>query len=104
METTPAVTLPAEDFDYIVVGGGTAGVVCACRLSENPENRVLVLEAGGNQLANPMINIPAMWTAILGQEEVDWVFLTAPQVGGWYIQLQTEKLSFLFLSNVYVDE
>ncbi|TVY68843.1 Dehydrogenase citC [Lachnellula suecica] len=67
-----------DDFDYIIIGGGTAGIVVATRLTENPETRVLVLEAGENQLANPMINIPAMWTAILGSE-VDWAFLTTPQ-------------------------
>src|SRR5215216_2100903 len=36
------------DFDYIVVGAGTAGCIMANRLSADPKNRVLVLEAGGN--------------------------------------------------------
>jgi len=78
MDST-SVTLPIDTFDYVVIGGGAAGLVVACRLTENHENRVLVLEAGGNQPANPMINIPAMWTAILGQE-VDWAFLTSSYV------------------------
>ena len=36
------------DFDYIVVGAGTAGCIMANRLSADPKNRVLILEAGGN--------------------------------------------------------
>ena len=36
------------DFDYIIVGAGTAGCIVANRLSANPKNRVLILEAGGS--------------------------------------------------------
>ena len=74
--------LPAEGttFDFIIVGGGTSGLVVASRLSENPKHSILVLEAGHNQLENEMINTPAMWTAILGSPDVDWAFLTTPQV------------------------
>ena len=83
MAAPTATTLPAEGFDYVVIGGGTAGLVVATRLTEDPNVRVLVLEAGENQLANPMINIPAMWTSILGSE-VDYAFLTTPQVSSPY--------------------
>jgi choline dehydrogenase len=46
-----------EDFDYIIVGAGAAGCVLASRLSENPENQVLLLEHGGRD-TNPMLHIP----------------------------------------------
>ncbi|KAF7946076.1 uncharacterized protein EAE97_005114 [Botrytis byssoidea] len=66
-------------YDFSVVGGGTSGLVVANRLSENPEIQVLVLEAGGNYLDNPQINIPALWPSLLGTE-LDWAFKTVPQV------------------------
>ena len=42
-------------FDYVIIGGGTAGLVLAARLSEDPTKSVLVLEAGGAHLGDPMI-------------------------------------------------
>ncbi|MDQ0382810.1 GMC family oxidoreductase [Amycolatopsis thermophila] len=46
-----------QEWDYIVVGAGSAGCVLADRLSESPDNRVLVLEAGGSDL-HPMVQLP----------------------------------------------
>jgi len=59
----PALTTTAEAFlrhnyDYIVVGGGTAGLVVAARLTENPDVTVGVLEAGQNHLGDPLIDTP----------------------------------------------
>jgi len=68
-----------EIFDFIIIGGGTSGLVVAARLSEDPEIEVLVLEAGGNHLDNPRINIPALWPSLLGTE-LDWAFCSVPQV------------------------
>ena len=76
INTASILALSADTSDYIVVDGGTAGLVVASRLTENVENSVLVSEARINQLVNHIINIPAMWTAILGQEDIDWAFVT----------------------------
>jgi choline dehydrogenase len=66
-----------EQFDYVIVGGGTAGSVLANRLSEDPDTRVLVLEAGGSFVpAN--VDIAPLWYTLLGSE-VDWGYQTVPQ-------------------------
>ncbi|PLW12555.1 hypothetical protein PCANC_18144 [Puccinia coronata f. sp. avenae] len=72
-------TMP-EMFDYIVVGGGTAGMAVASRLSEDPSLSVLVLEAGGTGINNTGISIPGLVGTTLGTD-VDWKYSTIPQVG-----------------------
>lgn len=69
-----------DSFDYVIIGGGTAGLVLASRLSEDPNVQVLVLEAGADLGADPRVNIPAMWVQLAGTE-ADWNFKTTPQVG-----------------------
>ncbi|KAE9378239.1 GMC oxidoreductase [Stipitochalara longipes BDJ] len=66
-------------FDYVIVGGGSAGLVLAARLTENPAVQVVVLEAGEKRLDDPNINIPGLMTELYGDEEYDWRFKTAPQ-------------------------
>lgn len=68
----------AGSFDYVIVGGGAAGLVLATRLTEEPEVQVLVLEAGEDLTADPRVNVPAMWTQLCGSS-ADWRFKTSPQ-------------------------
>ena len=68
------------DFDYIVVGAGTAGCIVANRLSANPANRVLILEAGGSD--NWIwFHIPVGYLFAIGNPRSDWMFRTEPEAG-----------------------
>ena len=64
-------------YDYIIIGAGSAGCVLANRLSANPQNKVLLLEAGGPD-RKLEIHIPAGYAKLHGSE-VDWGFETEPQ-------------------------
>ncbi|PWY82101.1 oxidoreductase [Aspergillus heteromorphus CBS 117.55] len=66
--------------DYIIIGGGTAGLVVANRLAENPNIEVLVLEAGPDRTSEGRVQDPAAWPTLTGSD-VDWQFQTVPQPG-----------------------
>ena len=67
-------------FDYIIVGGGSAGSVLANRLTEDPHTRVLVLEAGRSDWrVDPFIHMPAALTFPIGSPLYDWRYESEPE-------------------------
>ncbi|XP_052738928.1 glucose dehydrogenase [FAD, quinone] [Bicyclus anynana] len=69
--------VPDDSYDFVVVGGGTGGAVVAARLSENPQWKVLLIEAGGDE---PIASsVPSFVTSYWGQNETDWDYRTVPQ-------------------------
>lgn len=65
-------------FDYIVVGGGSAGCVVAARLSEDPNNRVLLLEAGG-QDDHVFLKMPLAFLKAMPDPRFNWTYWTQPE-------------------------
>ena len=68
----------AADYDYVIAGAGSAGCVLANRLTEDPEVRVLILEAGPRDL-NPYIHMPAGVYKVWKDPRINWNYASAPQ-------------------------
>lgn len=66
--------------DYIVIGAGSAGCVLANRLSADPNNKVILLEAGGRD-TNPWIHIPVGYFKTIHNPALDWCYKTEPDAG-----------------------
>ena len=69
-----------HEFDYVVIGAGSAGCLMANRLSANPNNRVLLLEAGKKDNYH-WIHIPVGYLYCIGNPRTDWLFKTQPDAG-----------------------
>lgn len=69
-----------KTFDYVIIGGGSAGCVLASRLSENTDISVCLLEAGPKD-KSPFIHMPLGFASLGAGHEVNWGFETVPQPG-----------------------
>jgi choline dehydrogenase len=68
----------ADSFDFIVIGAGSAGCALANRLTEDPANRVLLLEAGGRD-TNPWLHIPVGYYRTMFHPRLNWGYQTEPE-------------------------
>ncbi len=74
------MNLATEQFDYIIIGGGTAGCLLANRLSANASKRVLMIEAGRKDDYH-WIHVPVGYLYCIGNPRTDWLYQTEPDAG-----------------------
>jgi choline dehydrogenase-like flavoprotein len=75
-----AESFASRHYDFLVVGGGTAGLALAARLSEETSFTIGILEAGQPHLNDSKILTPGLCGTLSGDPEYDWKFMTTPQV------------------------
>ena len=79
--TTDGASFASQKFDYVIVGGGTAGLAVAARLAENSTITVGVIEAGQYIVDDPLIDTPQLFGATSGNPTYDWMFQSTAQAG-----------------------
>ena len=67
-----------QDYDFIIIGSGSAGSAMAYRLGEDGSRRILVLEFGGSD-AGPLIQMPAALSYPMNMKRYDWGYLAEPE-------------------------
>lgn len=78
---TDPTQLPTREYDFVVVGAGTAGSVIAARLSENPAFSVLVIEAGSSNQNILAAEVPFLGSTLSPNTAITWNYTTTPQIG-----------------------
>ncbi|RDH17135.1 alcohol oxidase [Aspergillus niger ATCC 13496] len=81
-----------QTYDYLIIGGGTAGLVVASRLSANPDVRVGVIEAGDAGFDDPNFTNPGKISAMLHNPKYDWMYQSTLQLGFRLFTLRSWKV------------
>ncbi|KAI0551665.1 hypothetical protein F4679DRAFT_538793 [Xylaria curta] len=84
----------SESYDYIVVGGGTSGLVVGTRLTEDPDVRVLVIEAGADKRKDPSLETPGLVAGAYADDRFIWPFRSTAQteLNGRHLRQDTGKV------------
>ena len=72
-------SIMTDTYDYIIVGAGSAGAALAYRLTENPNTRVLLLEAGKS--VHPLSRLPVSFGLFIDKPGVNWRYFSDPEPG-----------------------
>jgi len=88
-----AAEFAGKSFDYVIVGGGTAGLVVAARLTENSNVTVGVIEAGIDRSDDVLVRAPLLHTELYEKPEYDWLYKTTPQVSTYVVNLSRIQLT-----------